>query len=39
MIGKRRMSYSLGHSNLISYCRWTDRVNFLHFAFENENYF
>ena len=29
----------LGHSNLMSCCRWTDRLNFLHFALENENLF
>ena len=30
---------NLGHSNLISCCRWTDRLNFLHLALENENLF
>ena len=29
----------LGHSNLISCCRWTDRLNILHFAHKNENLF
>ncbi len=31
--------YFLGHSNLISCCSGSDRLNFLHFALENENLF
>ena len=33
------LDHCLGHSNLISCCRWTDRLNFLHLALENENLF
>ena len=38
-IARLKLEGRLGHSNLISCCRWTDRLNFLHLALENENLF